>query len=277
MLGNGFLWQVVLKFTRVHHPKVPSPYRSQTLGKHLIVGASGQLGIELMLGLQQRYGADAVLLSDVRPSPHPEAAKSTFIAADATDLDAQRAILEAHDVEVVYNLVAMLSAKGEAKPLAAWGLNMNPLLHTLELAREGLVKRVFWPSSIAVFGSDAPKDGTPKTQRSCPPQSTACPKRPENCGANTTTTSLGWTFKHPLPRLDCPIHARRGNDGLCSGRLPLCPSRQPLTCYLDENERLPMMSMHDAVRGAMELMEAPSNHPHSDLLQPQWVRFHPWN
>ena len=132
------------------------------MGKHLIVGASGQLGIELMLGLQQRYGADAVLLSDVRPSPHPEASKSMFIAADATDMDAQRAILENHDVEVMYNLVAMLSAKGEANPMAAWGLNMDPLLHTLELAREGRVKRVFWPSSIAVFGSDAPKDGTPQ-------------------------------------------------------------------------------------------------------------------
>ena len=126
------------------------------MGKHLIIGASGQLGVELMLGLQKRHGPDQVVLSDLRPSPHPDAALSPFVTLDARDKDGQRAVLEGENIEVVYNLVAMLSAKGEQDPMAAWALNMEPLLHTLELAREGLVEKVFWPSSIAVFGPDAP-------------------------------------------------------------------------------------------------------------------------
>ena len=84
------------------------------------------------------------------------------MALDATDKEAQRTLFEAEDIKVVYNLVAMLSAKGEQDPMAAWKLNMEPLLHTLEMAREGLVERVFWPSSMAVFGADAPKNATPQ-------------------------------------------------------------------------------------------------------------------
>ena len=230
------------------------------MGKHLIVGASGQLGIELMLGLQQRYGVDAVLLSDVRPSPHPEAAKSMFIAADAKDLDAQRAILESHDVEVVYNLVAMLSAKGEVNPLAAWSLNMDPLLHTLELAREGRVKRVFWPSSIAVFGVDASKDGTPQNAALLPTTI---------YGVSKAAGELWCKYYHDKFGVDVRSIRYPGLIGFRSmpgggttdyavDAFHCAQAGQPLTCYLDENERLPMMSMDDAVRGTMELMEAPS-------------------
>ena len=162
VFGNGLLGQVVLKVCGVHHPKVPPPYLRISMGKHLIIGASGQLGVELMLGLQKRHGPDQVVLSDLRPSPNPDAALSPFVTLDARDKDGQRAVIEGENIEVVYNLVAMLSAKGEQDPMAAWALNMEPLLHTLELAREGLVEKVFWPSSIAVFGPDAPKLGTPQ-------------------------------------------------------------------------------------------------------------------
>ena len=276
MLGDGFLWQVVLKFTRVHHPKVPRHYLRKTMGKHLIVGASGQLGIELMLGLQQRYGAD-VVLADLRPSPHPEAAKSMFIAYDATDLDAQRAILERHDVDVMYNLVAMLSAKGEANPMAAWALEHGPFAsHPRTRTGRTGEARVLAELHCCVWVRRAQRYDAPR-RRLVPPRSTACPKRRENCGANTTTTSLGWTseasgtWAHRVS-----IHAGRRNDGLCGGRLPLCPSRNALTCYLDENERLPMMSMDDAVRGTMELMEAPSESINiRTSYNLQWVRFLP--
>ena len=162
LFGNGLIRQVVLKVRGIHYPKVPPPYLRMTMGKHLIIGASGQLGVELMLGLQERHGHANVILSDLHSSPHPDAARSSFVALDATDKEAQRTLFEAEDIEVVYNLVAMLSAKGEQDPMAAWKLNMEPLLHTLEMAREGLVERVFWPSSMAVFGADAPKNATPQ-------------------------------------------------------------------------------------------------------------------
>lgn len=230
------------------------------MGKHLILGASGQLGIELMLGLQQRHGAEAVVLADVRPSPHPDAAKSTFISADATDLDAQRALVQGHDVDVIYNLVAMLSARGEANPMAAWGLNMEPLLHTLELAREGEVKQVFWPSSIAVFGPDAPKDQTPQSAALVPTTV---------YGVSKTAGELWCKYYHDKYGVDVRSIRYPGLIGYRS--LPgggttdyaveafhCALEGKPLKCYLEADERLPMMSMEDAVRGTLELMEAPS-------------------
>ena len=231
-----------------------------TMGKHLIIGASGHLGVELMLGLQERHGADNVILSDLRPSPHPNAALSAFVALDARDKDAQRALFEGEDIEVVYNLVAMLSAKGEQDPMAAWALNMEPLLHTLELAREKLVKKVFWPSSIAVFGPDAPKIGTP-----------------QNAALNPTTV---YGVSKAAGELWCKYHHETFGVDVRSIRYPgligfrsmpgggttdyaveafhCALEGRPLKCYLEATERLPMMTMSDAVRGTLELMEAPA-------------------
>jgi len=230
------------------------------MGKHLIVGASGQLGIELMLGLQARYGAENVVLSDVRPCPHPDAALSTFVTADATDLDAQRALMEGDDIDVVYNLVAMLSAKGESHPMAAWGLNMNPLLHTLELAREGKVKRVFWPSSIAVFGPEAPKNGTAQDAALVPTTV---------YGVSKTAGELWCKYYHDKFGVDVRSIRYPGLIGYRSmpgggttdyavDAFHCAATGKALTCYLAHDERLPMMSMSDAVRGTLELMEAPS-------------------
>ena len=260
MFGNGRIRQVVLKVLRVHHPKVPSPYLRVTMGKHLIVGASGQLGIELMLGLQQRYGADHVVLSDLNPSTHPDAALSEFICADATDIVQMRELLARKEFDVVYNLVAMLSAKGEENHLKAWDLNMSPLLHTLELAREGMVKRVFWPSSIAVFGPDAPKTNTPQMAALFPTTV---------YGVSKSAGELWCKYYHEKFGVDVRSIRYPGLVGFRSmpgggttdyavDAFHRAIEGKPLTCYLNPDERLPMMTMSDAVRGTIQLMEAPS-------------------
>ena len=230
------------------------------MGKHLIIGAAGQLGIELMLKLQERFGADNVVLTDIRPTPHPDGAKSLFVEADARDRGALRALCLNHDFEVVYNLVAMLSAKGEVDPMAAWKLNMDPLLSVLELAREGLVNKVFWPSSIAVFGPDAPKMMTPQD----------APLHPTTIyGVSKVAGELWCAYYHQKYGVDVRSLRYPGLIGYRSqpgggttdyavDALIQAAQSRGMQCYLDANERLPMMSMNDAIRGTLELMDAPS-------------------
>ena len=128
----------------------------------LILGACGQIGTELTLALRQKYGNESVVASDIRRSDLAELQDGPFEILDASDADALRAVCEQHKVHTVYHLVAMLSATGEKFPMKAWDLNMQSLLHVLELAREGVIQKIFWPSSIAVFGPTTPKEHTPQ-------------------------------------------------------------------------------------------------------------------
>ena len=230
------------------------------MGKHLIVGAAGQLGIELMLALQARFGAENVVLTDIRPTPHPDGIKSPYVESDARDFDSLRSICHAFDVDVVYNLVAMLSAKGEANPMAAWHLNMDPLLHVLELAKEGLVKKVFWPSSIAVFGPDAPKTATPQE---------ASLKPTTIYGVSKVAGELWCAYYHQKYGVDVRSLRYPGLIGFRSqpgggttdyavDALIQAVQGKGLSCYLAAHERLPMMSMDDAIRATLQLMDAPS-------------------
>lgn len=230
------------------------------MGKHLIVGAAGQLGIELMLALQARYGAENVVLTDIRPTPHPDGQKSTFLESDARDLASLRAICESHSIDVVYNLVAMLSARGEAHPLAAWQLNMDPLLHVLELARAGLVQRVFWPSSIAVFGPDAPSYRTPQNTRLLPTTVYGVSKVSGELWCNYYHEKFGVdvrSLRYP-GLIGYRSQPGGGTTDYAVDAILHAANGKGLTCYLDANERLPMMSMDDAIRATLQLMDSPS-------------------
>ena len=230
------------------------------MGKHLIVGAAGQLGIELMLALQSRHGAHQVVLTDIRPTPHPDGSKSTYVEADARDAAALRNVIESHDIDVVYNLVAMLSARGEAHPMAAWQLNMDPLLHILEMAREGLVKQVFWPSSIAVFGPDAPKTRTPQDASLHPTTVYGVSKIAGELWCNYYHQKYGVdvrSVRYP-GLIGYRSQPGGGTTDYAVDAVLQAARGLGLECYLDANERLPMMSMEDAIRGTLELMDAPS-------------------
>ncbi len=141
------------------------------MARTLVIGAAGQLGIEMVLALQAQEGITNVDISDIRVPDNDAVMKSRFLHMDATDEGAVFKTLEEGKYDTVYHLAAMLSATGEKKPIAAWDLNMRSLLNVLEAAKEGWVKRIFWPSSIAVFG--------PKTTRKIRPSK--CLARPDNC------------------------------------------------------------------------------------------------
>ncbi|WP_372920474.1 NAD-dependent epimerase/dehydratase family protein [Salegentibacter sp.] len=229
-------------------------------GKILIIGASGQIGTELTLKLRELHGNDSVIASDIREGNEELMSSGPFEIADATDLSVIENIIEKHQVEEVYLMAAMLSATAEKHPMKAWNLNMDSLFHILNLAKEKKIKKVFWPSSIAVFGPTTPKENTPQTTIMEP------------------TTVYGIS-KQTGERWCEYFHAKFGVD-VRSLRYPGIISYKTLpgggttdyaieifhealksktyTSFLAESTGLPMMYMDDAIKATIDLMDAPS-------------------
>ena len=128
----------------------------------LVIGSSGQIGTELVLKLRQIYGNENVIASDIRVANYEVMKSGPFEILDATKKGDILKVVKKHKVKQVYLMAAMLSAIAEKHPHKAWSLNMTTLLNVLELAKEKAIKKVFWPSSIAVFGPSSPKQNTPQ-------------------------------------------------------------------------------------------------------------------
>ena len=224
----------------------------------IIIGANGQIGTELALALRQKFGYENVITSDIR-EPKSLAENEIFEIINVLDKEALKALFDKYKPTQIYHLAAMLSATGEQYPQKAWDLNMNGLLHVLDLSLEFKVKRVFWPSSIAVFGPHSPKQDTPQY----------CTMDPN---------SIYGISKLAGERLCEYYHAKYGLD-VRSIRYPgiISWKTEPgggttdyavhiffealrngtYDCFLSENTALPMLYMDDAIRGTLELMEAP--------------------
>ena len=226
----------------------------------LILGACGQIGAELTLALRQKYGNESVVASDIRRSDLAELQDGPFEILDASDADALRAVCEQYKIHTVYHLVAMLSATGEKFPMKAWDLNMQSLLHVLELAREGVIQKIFWPSSIAVFGPTTPKDHTP--QQTIMEPSTVygisklagerwCEYYFNKYGVDVRSIRypglISWKSQPGGGTTDYAVEIYY--KALEEGRY---------TSFLSEQRALPMMYMDDAIRATIELTEAPA-------------------
>ena len=222
----------------------------------IITGANGQIGTELTAALRARYGAAQVIATDIR---QPKAADPHFRQLDVMDRDALRSLVDETKATTIYHLAAFLSASGEQRPMQAWDLNMQGLLNVLEVARETGC-RVFWPSSIAVFGAHAPKVGCPQDTVTQPSTVYGISKGAgENwCnyyhrvyGVDVRSIRYPGLISHTaMPgggttdyAVDIFHHAVRG---------------EAYTCFLDADTALPMMYMPDAVAGTIQLMEAPA-------------------
>ena len=226
----------------------------------LILGACGQIGTELTLALRQKYGNESVVASDIRRSDLAELQDGPFEILDASDADALRAVCEQYKIHTVYHLVAMLSATGEKFPMKAWDLNMQSLLHVLELAREGVIQKIFWPSSIAVFGPTTPKEHTP--QQTIMEPSTVygisklagerwCEYYFNKYGVDVRSIRypglIPWKSQPGGGTTDYAVEIYY--KALEEGRY---------TSFLSEQRALPMMYMDDAIRATIELTEAPA-------------------
>ena len=132
------------------------------MGKKLVIGSSGQIGTELIHALTKIYGKNQVVATDIYPKHKGNHDGVLFLKMDVLDASHLVRVVKEHNISEVYLLAALLSAVSESKIKSAWDLNMNGLFNVLELARQGQIKQVFWPSSIAVFGPTTPKEDSPQ-------------------------------------------------------------------------------------------------------------------
>ena len=130
--------------------------------KILIIGACGQIGTELTHKLRELYGTENVIASDIRKLNNDVVNSGPFEVVNALDFNQIEHLVEVHKIDEIYLMAALLSATAEKNPAFAWDLNMNSLFHVLNLAKAGKIKKIFWPSSIAVFGPTTPKENTPQ-------------------------------------------------------------------------------------------------------------------
>lgn len=224
----------------------------------LIIGACGQIGSELTAALRKRFGGDRVVASDIREADSAMMKSGPFEVLDATDYKAVEDIIFRHKVDTVYLMAAMLSAIAERFPEKAWDLNMNSLFHVLNLAKEGKVKKVFWPSSIAVFGKTTPSVATPQTTV----------MEPSTVYGISKQTGERW----------CEYYHHKYGVDVRSIRYPGLISYKTLPgggttdyaidiyhralkhgqyrCFLREGTILPMMYMNDAIRATIAIMDA---------------------
>jgi nucleoside-diphosphate-sugar epimerase len=228
--------------------------------KILIIGACGQIGTELTEQLRAQYGVENVVASDIRKLNNDVVNNGLFEVVNALDFNQIEHLVEQYQITDVYLMAALLSATAEKNPAFAWDLNMNSLFHVLNIAKSGKIKKVFWPSSIAVFGPTTPRVDTPQYTIMEP------------------TTVYGIS-KQAGERWCEYYHQQYGVDvrsirypGLISWSTPPGGGTTDYAveifhkaledgnyeCFLSENTNLPMMYMEDAIRATIEIMQAPS-------------------
>ena len=227
--------------------------------KILIIGAGGQIGVELTLALRKAYGNDNVVATDIKPAHPLLKDNGPYYILDVMDGEATLEIVKKEKITQIYLLAALLSATGEKAPKKAWDINMTSLLQTLELGVQEKLNKIYWPSSIAVFGPTTPHDLTP--------QKTVIEPRTVY-GVSKYAGELWCQYYNQRWGLD--VRSLR-YPGLISWKsepgggttdyaidiyIEALKNKQ-YTCFLSENSYLPMMYMDDAIRGTIELMEAP--------------------
>lgn len=226
-------------------------------GTVLVLGSGGQIGTELVSNLRAKHGVDRVIASDLRA---PESSEGIFEVIDV--LDAQRIfeVVKKHNVKHVYLLAAMLSATGEKFPDKAWKLNMESLLHVLDLAKEKHIDQVYWPSSIAAFGPTTPKVNTPQKTIT----------EPTTVYGISKLAGERWC-EYYFNKYDVDVRGLRYPGLISHTSLPgggttdyavdifyEALRNKTYTSFLSENTVLPMMYMPDAIRATIEIMEAPA-------------------
>jgi nucleoside-diphosphate-sugar epimerase len=225
----------------------------------LVVGACGQIGTELTAALRRQYGGFRVVAADIKPMTAELEAEGPYEQLDALNAKAIASAVNRHDINQVYLLAAMLSATGEQHPQAAWQLNTQSLVHILELAREKKL-RVFWPSTIAVFGPDAPYSKCPQHARLSPTTMYGISKAAgENLcqyyfnkyGVDTRSLRYPGLISHRA-------QPGGGTTDYAVDIFHHAIGKKHYDCYLSSDTRLPMLYMPDAIRATLELMDAPA-------------------
>jgi len=227
----------------------------------LILGACGQIGTELTMALRRKYNAEMVIASDIREGSTELMESGPFEILDATNYEAIEDVVMHYEIEEVYLMAAMLSATAEKFPMRAWNLNMNSLFNVLDLGKQKKIDKIFWPSSIAVFGPNTPKNNTPQHTL----------MEPSTVYGISKQSGERW----------CEYYFKKYGVDVRSVRYPGLISWKTMpgggttdyaveiyhkalqegsySCFLSEDTQLPMMFMDDAIRATISLMEATSS------------------
>ena len=227
--------------------------------KILIIGACGQIGTELTHKLREIYGTENVIASDIRKLNNDVVNSGPFEVINALDFNQIEHLVEVHQIDEIYLMAALLSATAEKNPAFAWDLNMNSLFHVLNLAKAGKIKKIFWPSSIAVFGPTTPKENTP--QYTVMEPSTVY-------GISKQAGERWCEYYHNIFGVD--VRSIR-YPGLISWSSPpgggttdyavdifhKALSDKTYECFLSSETKMPMMYMDDAIAATIQIMQAP--------------------
>lgn len=225
--------------------------------KILILGSSGQIGTELVLKLRQLYGNENVVASDIRKGSYEVMESGPFEFLDVTDKDEIQNIVEKHQITEVYLMVAILSVIAEQNPKMAWDLNMSSLFNILDLAKDGQIKKIFWPSSIAVFGPDTPKHNTPQDTIIKPSTvygisklagETWCAYYSKNYGVDVRSLRYPGLISYKTT-------PGGGTTDYAVEIFYEAIRRKTYTSFLQDNTVLPMMYMDDAIEATISLMQ----------------------
>ena len=226
--------------------------------KILIIGSGGQIGIELAQELSLLYGSNNVVVADLKEIP--ALSNNPFEKLDVLDKDALLNVVKKHRISHIYLLAALLSATGEQNPMFAWKLNMEGLFNVLDLAKEKHISKVYWPSSIAVFGPTTPQVNTPQYTVMEPTTIYGISKQAgerwcewyfNKYGVDVRSLRypglIGWKSAPGGGTTDYAVHI-----------FHQALKTKTYECFLSADTALPMMHMEDAIRATIEIMHAPS-------------------
>ncbi len=232
------------------------------MGTKLVIGSNGQLGSVLVHQLKINHGESQVVAADIQTDP---SYKGMFEQLDANDFDRLKQVVVEHEVEEIYHLAAILSAKGEEFPLKAWDINMKTFFNVLEVSRLCGVEKVFFPSSIAVFGS--------QVQRTNAKQN--APVNPSTVYGISKVAGENWS-NYYFDKYGLDVRSLRypgvigyqsmpggGTTDYAVDIFHHAVADKPFNCFLEKDTSLPMIYMEDAIRATIELMNAPLDQIHT--------------
>ena len=231
------------------------------MDKILVIGCAGQIGSELTLELRKIYGDNNVVASDIRQADKDITESGPFEIANVLEVQQIANIVKKYGITQIYHLAAILSGNAEKKPLPSWDINMKGLLDILEMVREMKIERLFWPSSIAVFGPSTPVKNTPQQ----------CVMDPNTVYGISKLAGERWvayyqkrygvdtrSVRYP-GLISYKTEAGGGTTDYAVEIYYEAIKNKKYTCFLKEDTYLPMMFMPDAIKATIQLMQTDSN------------------